>query len=116
MPQPITIEILDRMRPNLASLVMERANRLPGMRYCDLRLQVKEEKGAVAENGNEKASSEDYMFDFGVRVIAGARASAPGFYGRILGAADAANIDDDVVDADEIDLAGQLSNHALSAA
>ena len=99
MPQPITVDILDRMRPNLASLVMERANRLPGIRYCDLRLQVKEEKGAVAENGNEKASSEDYVFDFGVRVIAGSRASAPGFssapgfYGRILGAADADNIE-----------------------
>jgi hypothetical protein len=44
------------MRPNLASLVMERARRLPGMVYCDLRLQVKEEKSAVAENGNAKAS------------------------------------------------------------
>ena len=43
MPPPITIDILDRMRPNLASLVMERAKRLPGMRYCDLRLQVKPE-------------------------------------------------------------------------
>ena len=32
MPPPITIDILDRMRPNLASLVMERAKRLPGMR------------------------------------------------------------------------------------
>ncbi len=85
MPPPVTVEILDRMRPNLASLVMERAKRLPGMVYCDLRLQVKEEKSAVAENGNAKASSEDYVFDFGVRVIAGVRLSAPGYYGRILG-------------------------------
>ena len=99
MPPPITVDILDRMRPNLASLVTERATKLAGMGYCDLRLQVKEEKGAVAENGNEKASSEDYVFDFGVRVIAGSRASgtgfssAPGFYGRILGATDAENIE-----------------------
>ena len=93
MPPPITVGILDRMRPNLASLVNERARRLPGLKYCDLRVQVKEEKGAVAENGNGKASSEDYSFDFGVRVIAGARASASGYYGRILGAADSENIE-----------------------
>ena len=68
MPPPETVEILDRMRPNLASLVMERAKRLPGMVYCDLRLQVKEEKSAVAENGNSKAGAQDYVFDFGVRV------------------------------------------------
>ena len=93
MPPPINIAILDRMRPNMASLVMERAKRLPGMRYCDLRLQVREEKGAVAENGNEKGSAEDYVFDFGVRAIAGARNSASGYYGRILGSADADNIE-----------------------
>jgi TldD protein len=81
------------MRPNLRSLVMERATKLPGMRYCDLRIEVKEGKGAVAENGSEKASSEDYVFDFGVRVIAGTRLSAPGYYGRILGSADADNIE-----------------------
>ena len=54
MPQAITIDILDRMRPNLASLIQERAKTLAGMRYCDLRISVREEKGAMAENGNEK--------------------------------------------------------------
>ena len=98
MPPHITIDILDRMRPNLASLVGERAKRLRGLRYCDLRIQVKEEKGAVAENGSEKASSEDYSFDFGVRVIAGGRLSASGYYGRILGSADAGNIEEVVWD------------------
>ena len=81
------------MRPNLGSLITERARSLPGMRYCDLRVQVREEKGAVAENGNEKASSEDYAFDFGVRVIAGGRVPAAGYYGRVLGTADAENIE-----------------------
>ena len=40
MPPPVTVEILDRMRSNLASLVMERAKRLPGLVYCDLRLHI----------------------------------------------------------------------------
>ena len=93
MPQAVTIDILDSMRPNLTSLIQEKAKGLAGMRYCDLRISVREEKGAVAENGNEKASAEDYIFDFGVRAIAGARMSAAGYFGQILGAADAANIE-----------------------
>ena len=93
MPPAVTIDILDRMRPNLATLIQERAKTLSGMRYCDLRISVREEKGAMAENGIEKASSEDYVFDFGVRVIAGARMTAAGYFGQILGAADASNIE-----------------------
>ena len=93
MPPPVTVEILDRIRPNLATLLGENAKKLPGMRYCDLRIEVREEKGAVAENGSEKASAEDYIFDFGVRAVAGAKVSAAGYYGRILGSADAANIE-----------------------
>ena len=93
MPQSITVDILDRMRPNLASLMAEKAKKLPDMAYCDLRIEVREEKGAVAENGNEKASAEDYVFDFGVRAIAGAEISAAGYFGRILGSADAANLE-----------------------
>jgi TldD protein len=94
MTPPITVEILDRMRPNLAFLIQERAKTLPGMQYCDLRISVREEKGAVAENGNEKASGEDRVFDFGVRAIAGARVSAAGYFGSILGSADAARIEE----------------------
>ena len=93
MPQPITVESLDRMRPNLRAVVAERARRLSGMRYCDLRIQVREERGAVAENGNEKASGADVAFGFGVRVIAQNRMTAAGYYGQILGAADADNIE-----------------------
>ncbi len=93
MPPQLTVDILDRMRPDLASLVMERARKLPAMGYCDLRIEVREEKGALAENGSEKASAEDYAFDFGVRVIAGAGTPAAGYYGRVLGATDAGNIE-----------------------
>ena len=98
MPKLITVDILDRMRPNLASLIGEKAKKLPGMHYCDLRIAVREEKGAVAENGSEKASAEDYIFDFGVRAIAGAKVSAAGYIGRILGATDADKIESVVWD------------------
>ena len=47
----------------------------------------------MAENGFAKAASEDYSFDFGVRAISGDRATAAGYYGRVLGQSDAANIE-----------------------
>ena len=50
---------------------------------------MREEKGAVAENGSKKASGEDAAFDFGVRVMVQNRMTAAGYYGQVLGAADA---------------------------
>ena len=52
MPQPVTVEILDLMRHNLAALVIERAKRLPDMRYCDLRIQVRGETRSLSEASN----------------------------------------------------------------
>ena len=93
MPESITLELLERVRPGLGTLVAENTKRLPGLRYCDVRVQVSEEKGAMAENGQEKASAEDQTFDFGVRVIAGGKAAAPGYYGTILGVRDTDSIE-----------------------
>ena len=93
MPPPITIESLSLMRPNLRALAAEQARRLPGLLYCDLRLQIREEQSAAAENGSPRASGVTTAFDFGVRVIAGGRPPAAGYYGQILGAADAAHIE-----------------------
>ena len=93
MSENISVELLERVRPSLATMVAENAKRLPGLRYCDVRVQVSEEKGAVAENGQEKASAEDQGLDFGVRVIAGGKTAAPGYYGTILGARDTDSIE-----------------------
>ena len=98
MHQRVTVESLDSYRANLQSLVTEKAKTLPGLLYCDLRIEVREEKGAVAENGAEKASSEDYAFDFGVRVIAGGRISSSGYFGRVLGTTDLSRLEDVVWD------------------
>jgi len=98
VPIAVTVESLDRFRANLQSLVSEKAKTLPGLRYCDLRIEVREEKGAVAENGAEKASSEDYAFDFGVRAIAGGRTSASGYFGKVLGTTDLDRLEDVVWD------------------
>ncbi|MDA0263913.1 MAG: TldD/PmbA family protein [Chloroflexi bacterium] len=94
MADRVTVESLDRYRANLRSLVAGKAKTLPGLRYCDLRIEVREQKGAVAENGAGKGSSEDYTFDFGVRAIAGGRVDAPGYFGRVLGATDLDRLED----------------------
>ena len=64
-------------------------------RYADVRVEVSEGKVAVAENGMDKFSGEDYGFAFGVRVIAGRPRLGAGLRrrdGRLFGrsAADAA--------------------------
>ena len=94
----VNLEALDLFRDNLQSLVAEKAKTLPNFRYCDLRIEIREEKGAVAENGVEKASSEDYAFDFGIRAIAGGRTSASGYFGRVLGTRDLNQLEDVVWD------------------
>lgn len=94
----VTVESLGRFRGNLQSLVAEKTKALPSLRYCDLRIEVREEKRAVAENGAEKGSSEDYTFDFGVRVVAGGRISSSGYYGRVLGTTDLDRLEEIVWD------------------
>ena len=89
MPQRITTDFLAQVRPLVYSTATEYSKRFPGLRYCDLRLEVRESTGAMAENGHDKISSEDYAFSLGVRVMAGRRAVAPGYYGKVLGATDA---------------------------
>ena len=96
--QRVEVDFLERVRPQINTLVNDDARRLPGLRYCDVRMQIREEKGAVAENGNEKASGEDYAFDFGVRVISGDMATAPGYYGKVLGSSDTDRIGEVVME------------------
>ena len=93
MPTSISVETLDAIRPGLRTLVTERAKTLRNFLYCDLRLQVREEKRGAAENGAEKASSQDVSFDFGVRVIVRHKLAAAGYFGQLLGAADLERIE-----------------------
>ncbi|MFQ5827891.1 MAG: TldD/PmbA family protein [Candidatus Methylomirabilia bacterium] len=88
MTRKITIDLIDQIKPLVAELVTTYARSLAQLRYADLRLEIVEGKAAVAENGASKLSGEDYVFSFGVRVLAGAQTVAPGYYGRALGTAD----------------------------
>jgi TldD protein len=93
MTQKITTELVDRIKPMVESLITGYAGSLSHLSYADVRIEVAEGKAAVAENGAGKFSGEDYAFGFGVRVLAGDRMVAPGYYGRSLGVADLANLE-----------------------
>jgi TldD protein len=84
----VELEAIDRFRQEIAELVTRYPSTKAHCRYVDVRLEVSQGKGAVAENGMDKFSAEDYGFSFGVRAIAGDRVTAAGYFGRLLGSAD----------------------------
>ncbi len=88
MPQRVSIDAIPDLRDAVFDLVASYVKGKRFCRYADVRLEVSEGKVAVAENGMDKFSGEDYGFAFGVRVLAGERVAAPGYYGEIIGAAD----------------------------
>ena len=87
MPK-ITVEVIPQIREMVRELAARSGRRLRHLGYCDLRIEVDEGKGAAAENGMNKFAGEDYGFAFGVRVIAGEKTAAAGYFGKSLGAAD----------------------------
>ena len=89
MPDRITTDVIDRLRPTVAQVAQSYAKRLSGLRHCDIRVEANEGLGTYAENGSAKGSGEERGLSFGVRVLVEeGGAVAPGYYGRTLGAAD----------------------------
>ena len=93
MTVKITTDLIEQIKPLAESLVTTFARNLAHLRYADLRVEIVEGKAAAAENGASKFSGEDYAFAIGVRVLAGDRMVAPGYFGRALGTADLPNIE-----------------------
>ncbi|MGH7386564.1 MAG: TldD/PmbA family protein, partial [Candidatus Rokuibacteriota bacterium] len=88
MPHGIETRLIEAVTPMVRELIMTEARALADLRYADVRLEVGEGKFAGAENGLAKTSGDDYAFAVGIRVLAGRRMTAPGYFGRGLGAAD----------------------------
>ncbi|MBI4588486.1 MAG: TldD/PmbA family protein [Candidatus Rokubacteria bacterium] len=88
MARKITTDLVDSIKEMVHHLATTHARSFAHLTYADLRIEVAEGKAAAAENGSSKFSTEDYGFAFGVRVLAGERMIAPGYFGRSLGAAD----------------------------
>jgi TldD protein len=88
MPHGVETRLIERITPMVRELVTTQARALADLRYADVRVEVSEGKFAGAENGEAKSSGDDYALAFGIRVLAGTRMTAPGYFGRGLGAAD----------------------------
>ena len=88
MPHGIETRLIETVTPMVRELVTTQARALADLHYADVRLEVSEGKFAGAENGEAKTSGDDYAFALGIRVLAGRRMIAPGYFGRGLGAAD----------------------------
>jgi TldD protein len=115
MPSKITTDLIDGIKEMVQTLATAHARSLAHLRYADLRIEVAEGKAAAAENGASKFSGEDYGFSFGVRVLAGKRMVAPGYFGRSLGAADLAELERILKDGLEAAYRRAMANGELKA-
>jgi TldD protein len=88
MPSAIRTDLIERLIPLVKDLAAGYTSRLPHLHYADIRLEIGEGKYASAENGASKGAGEDAALAFGIRVLAGHRSIAPGYFGRGLGEAD----------------------------
>src|SRR5439155_22643785 len=88
MAAALTLELIDRARETVPALLDDAARRLSRHVYADMRVEVTESRHAIAENGAERSSGDDYACTAGVRVLAGDRTVAHGWIGIVLGAAD----------------------------
>lgn len=91
--QPITVEIIEQIKPMIFDLATRYRKTLRGCRYADIRVEVGEGQSATAENGGSKQSHKDYTFAVGIRALSGDGVVAPGYFGRSLGAAELTRLD-----------------------
>ncbi|MFQ5962415.1 MAG: TldD/PmbA family protein, partial [Candidatus Methylomirabilales bacterium] len=92
MSGPMALEIIDILKPEVASQVSQPGRKFRGLVYADLRLEVKEAQGAAAENGQSKQGSRDATMSLGIRTLAGGKTIAPGYYGRLVGTRELARV------------------------
>lgn len=92
MTGPITTDVLDRVRPDVAAEIARAPQRLRGLAYADCRVAVRVMQEATAENGQSKTATRDATMSLGIRVVAGAKILASGYWGRLLGPQEVATI------------------------
>ena len=86
--QKVTIALGDTLKNDLAELVRSDRKHYHYLHYADVRVNITETKSAGAENGILKGSGYDYGLELHVRVLAGEKMSAPGYFGISLGLTD----------------------------
>src|SRR3989344_1551374 len=84
MKNSIKVNDLDKLKA-LVQKAADYGKSLSDTFYVDTRIEAGEGIGAYSEDGNPKAASKDWDLSLGVRVIAGKKMFASGFFGRQLG-------------------------------
>lgn len=87
MSTAIHVSDLDNLKNTIAEVTTESANK-QHVSYVDVRVEAGEGIGSYSEDGNPKATSQDWGFSIGVRVISGSSLQAAGYFGRSLGVKD----------------------------
>jgi TldD protein len=98
VPQRVSIDAIPQVRDAVHDLITSYPATKRHCKSADVRIEVSEGKVAVAENGMDKFSGEDYGFAFGIRVLAGESTTAPGYFGEIIGAADLPRLNERLTD------------------
>jgi len=88
----ITTELIDAITRQVSAVATDAPSDYAFCRYADVRLEVIEEKHAGAENGAPKSSADNRRLAMGIRVLAGDKTIAPGYFGQTLGTADLPHI------------------------
>src|ERR671929_1504670 len=88
MLNKITTDLIEGIKGNIYSLVIDSQKGLEKCHYIDVRVGINESKFASAEKGAPKESGEEAQMSFGVRVVAGDGLKAPGYFASHLGPSD----------------------------
>jgi len=99
VPEKVSIDVIPQVRDAVFDLVSSYPKGKRLCRYADVRIEITEAKVAVAENGMDKFSTEDYGFAFGVRILAGDKVTSPGYSGELIGTSDLPRLHERLKDA-----------------
>lgn len=92
MSEAITAEVLDTVKAGLVTQISQACRDFAGLTYADLRLEVREGRDAIAENGQSKQATRDATMSLGIRTVAGAKMLASGYWGCLIGAKEVSSI------------------------
>jgi TldD protein len=88
MTSRITIDLIERVRDSVYSLILDSQKSLRNCHYVDIRMGVNESKFAVAQKGVPKEGREEVQMSFSIRAIAGDNLKASGYFASHLGPSD----------------------------
>jgi len=90
----IGVDLIERIRVMVSEIVLESQINLDNCHYIDVRIGVNETRFAVAQKGAPREGREERQMSFSVKLIAGDRLRASGYFASHLGMSDLRRLDD----------------------